>query len=60
MVLHVERMDEYRINRRVLMAEISGGRVRGRPRLGSMDDVKVALCNRGMPVEAERQCAKDR
>ena len=31
---HVERMDEYRMARRVLMAEVSGGRVRGRPRLG--------------------------
>ena len=29
--------------RRVLMAEVSGGRVRGRPRLGWMDGVKVAL-----------------
>ena len=28
---HVERMDEYRMARRVLMAEVSGGRVRGRP-----------------------------
>ena len=27
---HVERIDEYRMNRRVLMAEVSGGRVRGR------------------------------
>ena len=27
-------MDEYRIARRVLMAEASGGRVRGRSRLG--------------------------
>ena len=31
---HVERMDEYRLARRVLMAEVGGGRVRGRPRLG--------------------------
>ena len=31
---HVERMDEYRVARRVLMAEVSGGRVQGRPRLG--------------------------
>ena len=31
---HVERMDEYRMARRVLMAEVSGGRVRGKPRLG--------------------------
>ena len=30
---HVERMDEYRIARRVLMAEVSGGRVRRRPGL---------------------------
>ena len=29
---HVERMDP--MARRVLMAEVSGGRVRGRPRLG--------------------------
>ena len=57
---HVERMDEYSMVRRVLMAEVSGGRVRGRPRLGWMDGVKVALGNRGMTVEAARQCAKDR
>ena len=60
MVGHVERMDDYRMARRVLMAEVSGGRVQGRPRLGSMDGVKVALGNRGMTVEAARQCAKDR
>ena len=57
---HVERMDDYRMARRVLMAEVNGGRVRGRPRLGWMDGVKVALGNRGMTVEAARQCAKDR
>ena len=37
---------------RVLMAEVSGGRVQGRPRLGWMDGVKVALGNRGVMVEA--------
>ena len=52
-------MDEYRMARRVLMAEVSGGRIRWRPRLGWMDDVKVALGNRGMTTEAARQCAKD-
>ena len=57
---HVERMDEYRMARGVLIAEVSGGRVRGRPMLGWMDGVKVALGNRGMTVEAARQCAKDR
>ena len=58
--VHVERMDNYRMARRVLMAEVSGGRVGGRPRLGWMDGVKVALGNRGLTVEAARQCAKDR
>ena len=37
------------------MAEVSGGRVQGRPRLGS----RPRLCNRGIKVEAARQCAKD-
>ena len=56
---HVERMDEYRMERMVFMAEVSGGRVRGRPRLGWMNGVKMALGNRGMTVEAARQCEKD-
>ena len=51
---HVERIDECRMARRVLMAEVSGGLVRGRSRLGLMDGVKVALGNRGMTVEAAR------
>ena len=42
---HVESMGEYRMARRVLMAEVSLGRVRGRSRLGWMDGVKVALGN---------------
>ena len=46
--------------RRVLIAEVGGGRVEGRPRLGLMYGVKVALGNRGMAVEAARQCSKDR
>ena len=46
--------------RRVLMAEVSEGQVRGRQRLDWLDGVKVALGNRGMTVEAARQCAKDR
>ena len=31
---HVERMDESRLARRVMMAEVNGGRVSGRPRFG--------------------------
>ena len=53
---HVERMDEYPMARRVLMAEVSGGLVQGRLRLGWMDGVKVAFGNKGMMVD---QCAKD-
>ena len=52
---HVVRMDEYRMATRVLMASVSGGRVRGRTMLGWMDGVKVALGNRGMTVETARQ-----
>ena len=36
------------------MAEVSGGRVRERPRIGWMDGVQVALGNRRMTVEAAR------
>ena len=51
---HVERMA-----RRLLMLDVSGGRVRGRPRLGWMDGLKMAIGISGMMVEAARQCAKD-
>ena len=57
---HVERIDEYRMARRVMMAEVCGEWARGRPRLGWMDGVKVALGIRRMTVEAARQCVKDR
>ena len=56
----MERMIEYRMARRVLMAEVSGRRVRGRPMLGWMYGVRVALDNRGMTVEASQQRAKAR
>ena len=51
-------MDDYRIARRVLMAEVSGERVRGRLRLGWINGVMVALGNRGIRVEAARQAGK--
>ena len=37
------------------MAVVNGGQVRGRPWLGWIDGVKVALGNRGITVEASRQ-----
>ena len=57
---HVVRMDEYRMVRRILMAEVSVGWVRGRSRSDLMDGAKVAFGNRGMTLEAAQQCAKDR
>ena len=48
------------MTRRVLTAEVTRGRVQGRPILGWMDGMKVAMGNRGMTVDAARQCAKDR
>ena len=42
------------------MAEAYGGPVLGKQWLGLIDGVKVALSNRGMTVEARRQCEKDR
>ena len=46
----VEIMDEYRMARMVLMADVGEGRVRG-----WMDGVKMALGSRGMTVWAARQ-----
>ena len=57
---HLEKMDEYRMARRVLMAEVSGGQVRSRPRLIWMDGVQEALGSRRMTMEAEQQCMKHR
>ena len=44
---HVELINEYRMARKVLMAEVRGGWLRGRPRISWIDGVKVALGNRG-------------
>ena len=47
--------------RRMLMADVSGGRLRRRPTLGSMDDdVKVALGNRGMTVHGGWSSMRER
>ena len=57
---HVKRIDEHRMARRVLMAEVSGWRVRGRLRLCWMEVVKVTLGNRGLTVEAARRCERSK
>ena len=57
---HVERIDEDRMTRRVLMPDVRGARELGRPMLGWMDGLNGALGSSGMTVEAARQCPKDR
>ena len=47
-----ERTDEYRMVRWVSIAEVSGWRLRSRPRLGWMANVNVALGSRGITMEA--------
>ena len=53
-------MSEYLLAKRVLISKVSGGRVRGRPRLGWVDGVEVAFDNKEKTVETARQCAEDR
>ena len=43
---YVERMDEYRMTKKLLIAEVIGVRVRGRPRLGRMNGGKMVLHQR--------------
>ena len=49
--------DEYRMVRGVLL-EVEGGYGVDRSWISWIDGVKVALCSRGMAVEAARQSAK--
>ena len=56
----MERMDEYRMARKLLMVEVSGGRVRGRPMFGWMNGVKLAMGKTEMTAEDAQQCQNDR
>lgn len=58
-LVHVERVDDCHMARRVLISEVSGERVRGRPRKGWMDCVDVTLSSIAITVEAARQYAKE-
>ena len=55
---HVERMDQFRIARRVLMAEVSGGRVRGRPEVRLEGWCEDGLWQQGYHREAARKIGK--
>ena len=48
-------MNQYRMERRVLMVELSEGRVWGRQKLGWMHGVKVAWVSKEMTVETAVQ-----
>src|SRR3978361_1078345 len=49
---HVERMEDFRLPKRILYSEVDGGRNRGRPRRRFLDSVKSDLNERG--VETSR------
>ena len=48
---HVERMDEERMAKKVMISNVEGNTCKGRPRLGWMDGVRMALGKRGMSME---------
>ena len=53
--VHVERMDEERIAKKVVNSSVEGNWCKGRPRLGWMEGVERALGERGMSAEQDRQ-----
>ena len=56
----MERMDEGRLAKRVMNADVEGRRPRGRPKFRWVDGVRKALRGRGMTLEQGRQNAVDR
>ena len=54
---HMARMHEKRLVKRVMKAELSSRRPRGRPKYGWIDDVKQALERRYINGEEVRECA---
>jgi len=57
---HMERMEGERLVKRVWIANASGVRPRGRPKIRWMDGVERALDVRGVTVEQGRESARDR
>ena len=47
-------MDEERTAKVVVISDVEGNRCRGRPRLGWMNGVRMAIRERGMSVEQGR------
>ena len=57
---HMERMDESRLVKKIMHANVWGERPRGRPRLGWAEGVKTALGVRGLSIEEGRIKARNR
>ena len=57
---HMERMEDERMTKRVMVAEVRGVRARGRPRLGWKDGVRRALDVRGMALAQGEMVARNR
>ena len=57
---NVERMNNERLLKKVMNAEVGGRSARGRPSFGWMDGVKRALNDRRMDVREASECARDR
>ena len=51
---HVKRMDEEFMTKKVMTTDVEGNMWRGRPRLGWMNGVRMALGERDMSVEQNR------
>ena len=57
---HVERMDNERLLKKVMNANVDGRSARGRPMFGWMEGVKRALNDRRMDVREASECARNR
>ena len=57
---HMERMNEERLVKQVFLSSVEGRSLRGRPRMGWLDGVKIAVGERGLSLEQARTSALDR
>ena len=57
---HMERMDNERLTKRVMVSGVRGSRARGRPRLGWMDGVRRGLDARDMTLAQGEIVARNR
>ena len=56
----IERMEDYRLARKVYESKMQRPRCRGRLCRGWMDDVKEVLSKRGLNIQEEKECVQDK